>query len=65
MYKYKKKVGGVFVHTASKPGAFSLTIDARHNIEDTSIEVLKNLVEKNYIPSAWLTRKVLDEETTW
>lgn len=29
------------------------------------MDVLKNIFVKNYIPSTWLIRKVMEEENSW
>lgn len=53
----------VFALTGVKKGAFSINVDTRYhkNFEDTLISVIK----KNYIPTCWLLRKVLEEETSY
>lgn len=56
-------VGGVFALTGVRFGAFSINVDTRaaKSFEDDLISVIKN----NAIPTCWLLRKVLEEETTY
>lgn len=56
-------VGSVFALTGVRPGAFAINVDTRmaKNFEDDLISVIKN----NAIPTCWLLRKVLEEETTY
>jgi len=65
IYTLDAYVGSVFALTGFKPNAFSITVDTRANLEENFMDVLANLIEKNYIPSVWLVRKVFEEETTW
>jgi len=55
--------GSVFAPTGMRPGAFAINADTRKakNFEDDLISVL----EKNGMPTCWLIRKVLEEESTW
>lgn len=56
-------VGSVFALTGSKPGAFSVNVDTRgaKNFDSDLISVLID----NAIPTCWLMRKVLEDETTY
>lgn len=56
-------VGSVFALTAIKPGAFSVNVDTRYakHFTDDLISILAD----NAIPTCWLLRKVLEEETTF
>lgn len=63
VYTSDSIVASVFALTGSKPGAFSVNVDTRytHSFADELINVIKN----NAIPTCWLMRKVLEEETSW
>jgi hypothetical protein len=56
-------VGGVFALTGVRFGGFSINVDTRaaKSFEDDLISVIKN----NAIPTCWLLRKVLEEESTY
>jgi len=56
-------VGSVFALTGVRFGAFSINVDTRaaKSFEDDLISVIKN----NAIPTCWLLRKVLEEETSY
>lgn len=49
--------------TGSKPGAFAVNVDTRYakSFEDDLISILVN----DAIPTCWLLRKVLEEETSY
>lgn len=49
--------------TGSKPGIFAINEDTRKS--NNFLDVLKSLFFENHIPSAYLIRKVLEEENTW
>ena len=57
-------VGAVFALTGFKRGKFALNEDTRHE-EGSIINSFGNLFERGYTPSAWLLRKVLEEEETF
>lgn len=56
-------VGSVFALTGVRFGGFSINVDTRaaKSFEDDLISVIKN----NAIPTCWLLRKVLEEETNY
>ena len=56
-------VGSAFVHTGVRHGGFSINANARNANELP--EVLVNLLKNNYIPSTWLIRRVLAEESNY
>jgi len=64
VYTLDALVGTVFALTGSKKGKFSLTEDTRFN-DRSFMDVLKDLILKDYMPSAWLLRKTLEEEETF
>ena len=53
----------MFALTGIRHGAFSVNVDTRgsKSLEDNLISVIKN----NAIPTCWLLRKVLEEETSY
>ena len=63
LYSVDAIVGSVFTLTAHKQGAFSVEINTRYeaNFDDDFISVLV----KNRIPTCWLLKKVVEEETTY
>lgn len=59
-------IGSAFTLTGFKPGKFSINEDTRHGHGFSHlVDVIKNIFVNNYVPSAWLIRKVLEEENTW
>jgi hypothetical protein len=56
-------IGSVFTLTANKPGAFSVEVNTR--TEAKFDEDFINVLLKNAIPTCWLLRKVVEEETTY
>lgn len=56
-------VGSVFTLTGSKPGSFAVNVDTRYtrHFEQDLISVLID----DAVPTCWLLRKVLEEETTY
>ncbi len=63
LYSVDTIVGGVFTLTANKPGAFSVEVNTRTEakFDDDFISLLM----KNAIPTCWLLKKVVDEESTF
>lgn len=63
IYAVDTVVGGVFALTGVRFGAFSINVDTRmaRSFEEDLISVIKN----NAIPTCWLLRKVLEEETNY
>lgn len=56
-------VGSVFVLTGIRPGAFAVNVDtrtAKHFYDD-----LISVMVDNAIPTCWLLRKILEEETNY
>lgn len=63
IYTVDTLVGSVFTLTANKPGSFSVEVNTRteSRFEDDFI----NLLMKNTIPTCWLLKKVVDEESSF
>lgn len=63
VYSVDTIVGSVFTLTANKPGAFSVEVNTRAeaHFQDDFI----NLLAKNAIPTCWLLRQVVDQETNY
>lgn len=63
IYAVDTVVGSVFALTGVRFGAFSINVDTRQarSFEEDLISVIKN----NAIPTCWLLRKVLEEETSY
>ena len=63
LYSVDSIVGSVFTLTAHKPGAFSVEVNTRTEgkFDDDFINVLM----KNAIPTCWLLKKVVEEESTY
>lgn len=55
--------GSVITVTGYKPGKFAITVDSRHY--STRWEMLADLLINKYVPSAYLVRKVLQEQDTY
>lgn len=56
-------IGSVFALTGSKPGAFAINVDTRYAKE--FIDDLVSVIKNDAIPTCWLLRKVLEEETSY
>ena len=63
IYSVDTVVGSVFALTGIRYGAFAINCDTR-KAKDFSDDLISVLV-KNSIPTLWLLRKVLAEETTY
>lgn len=63
VYSVDTIVGSVFTLTANKPGAFSVEVNTRTeaHFQDDFI----NLLTKNAIPTCWLLRQVVDQESNY
>lgn len=63
LYSVDTVVGSVFALTGIRHGAFSLNVDTRKakDFSQDLISILKN----NAIPTVWLVRKTLEEQTTY
>lgn len=55
--------GSVITVTGFKPGKFAITVDSRHY--STRWEILTDMLVKQYVPSSYLVRKVLQEQETY
>ena len=53
----------MFVHTGVRPDGYTINVNARktNELPDEFINILKN----NNLPSVWLVRRVLAEESTY
>lgn len=56
-------VGSVFVLTGERYGAFAVNVDTRK--ESNIFEDIISILEHNAMPTCWLLRKVLEEETNY
>lgn len=63
LYTVDTIVGSVFTLTANKPGAFSVEVNTRTQAHFTDDFV--NVLIKNAIPTCWLLKKVVEEESTY
>lgn len=63
IYSSDSVAASVFALTGIRHGAFSVNVDTRKakSLQEDLISVIKN----NAIPTCWLMRRVLEEETTW
>lgn len=63
VYSVDTVAGSVFALTGIRPGAFAINCDTRKakHFSDDLISILKN----NAIPTLWLLRKTLAEETNY
>lgn len=63
LYSVDTLMGSVFTLTANKPGSFSVEVNTRteRHIYDDFVNVLM----ENAIPTCWLLKKVVEEESTF
>lgn len=63
VYSANYFVGSVFILTGIRHGAFAISEDTRKG--DNFMDVLKSLFLQDGIPSPWLIRKVLEQESSF
>jgi hypothetical protein len=63
IYSSDSVAASVFALTGIRHGAFSVNVDTRK--AKTFSEDLISVIKNNAIPTCWLMRKVLEEETSW